>query len=368
MAPNWKTLHETKDLRDKDGDGSRLWARILDAHPDEATIFHTREWGRHVASAFPQLEDRSFLFEVESSSGISQHVLPLFAWVRARGLLTTEQSSFPFQYGGPIPTVDAAGEPVLPRVLERLGQRQTSFRIAGNPFGAPFEAGFGAHSQPHAETHAEPHSEASVGATSGSLPNGWTVSEDFTHLRSLPETDSAFWDDELKPGRRNDVRRMTKKGLLLEDGKPEDVPDLYRLYLESFDRWGGRPAFVHPEDYYGRLGDLPEGWVRFTVARWEGRTVGGVMALRYAGKVHYLAGYIDAEFRNLRANVLLQIDSIRHSIAEGYRTYDFLPSGGNPPVEAFKEGLGGARVPFPVHEKSSLAHQVVHSLRRGRGR
>ncbi len=343
MASNWKTLHDTKELQESGSDGSRLWARILDAHPEEATIFHTREWGRHVASAFPQLEDRSFLFEVQSSSGVSQHVLPLFAWVRARGLLTTEQSSFPFQYGGPIPAVDAAGDPVLPRVLERLGQRQASFRIAGNPFGT-------------------------VAATNGTLPNGWTVSEDYTHLRSLPETDSAFWDDELKPGRRNDVRRMTKKGLLLEDGKPEDVPDLYRLYLESFDRWGGRPAFVHPEAYYGRLGELPKGWTRFTVARWEGRTIGGVMALRYAGKVHYLAGYIDAEFRNLRANVLLQIDSIRHSIAGGYRIYDFLPSGGNPPVEAFKEGFGGARIPFPVHEKSSLAHQVVHSLRRGRGR
>jgi len=79
--------------------------------------------------------------------------------------------------------------------------------------------------------------------------------------------------------------------------------------------------------------------------------------------VHYLAGYFDHHERALRPNVLLQVESILRAIRDGYRRYDFLPSGGHPTVETFKEGFGGVGAPFPLWERDGWAHRLL-----GRGR
>jgi hypothetical protein len=322
------------------------WDERLSRAP-EATYFHTRAWAKLVTSSFPHCRDVSHRWIDPESR--QEHLVPLFEW-RRLPLLATRHSSFPFLYGGAIPAADPGGAPVLPRLARALARGDRSVRITGNPFeqlvlsAATIEA-------------SEPEMEQA----------GYRIRFDTTHVRTLPESESAFWEDELTPARRNDVRRIAKKGVLIEETRAlKDADAVYRLYLASFARWGGRPSFVHPQRFYRALASDPA--IRFTVARHEGRILGGTFAVRWNSKVHYLAGYFDPEARSLRPNVLLQIESIRSAIAGGYRWYDFLPSGGIAAVEEFKEGFGGSPLSFPILQRRGRLHRLADRLRSLRSR
>lgn len=329
------------------------WDEALASAP-EATYFHTRAWARLVIRSFSNCRDLSHRWN-DPKSG-QAHLVPLFEWSRLPRP-ATRHSSFPFLYGGAVPAFDPDGSPVLFRLALALAHGDRSVRITGNPFEPLTSALHPA--DPESVGPAHPPADAE----SDSLERlRYARRLDTTHVRTVPETDSAFWDDELTPARRNDVRRLTKKGVAIEETRAqEDADAVYQLYLHSFERWGGRPGFVHPPGFYRELARDPA--VRFTVARHEGRILGGTFAVRWNSKVHYLAGYFDPEARSLRPNVLLQIDSIRAAIAGGFRWYDFLPSGGHVAVEEFKEGFGGRRLAFPVLERRGLLHRWVDRVR-----
>jgi len=317
--------------------GEDAWDALVAGSP-EGTLFHTRAWVRIVTASFPRIRDVSVRREEPPGPAI----LPLFAWSRLGGAIRTLQSSFPFIYGGALPAHAAAA--ALPGLLESPGGRLASWRISGNPF-AP----------------ADPAVDRAL------TERGFVRGEDSTWLLELPAREEDYWEKTLTAAKRNDVRRLGRKGVVVEESRrPEDVDGVYRHYLASFARWGGRPRFVYPVRFYRNLLQLGGPAVRLTVARHEGRLLGGAFTLRWNGKAHYLAGYFDHESRALRPNVLIQIDSILQGIRDGLRWYDFLPSGGHASVVEFKEGLGGRRAPFPVWTRTGPLHRMLGGRREPR--
>jgi len=312
---------------------------VLAEEPD-ATFFHGRTWARIVCASFPGVSDASIWIDVDDQPVL----VPAFDQKRALGLLVTRQSSYPFHYGGPAPTRDRAGRPLWSLAFAHLQSSGVSVRVTGNPFAPSLE-------------------------TEIATPPGFHCSEDSTHLLELPATVDAYWRQHLTTAQRNDVRRLSKKGLLIEETRASsDVDAVYELYLGSFARWGGVPPFAHPRAYYHSLVEVGGPAVRFTVARVEGRVVGGNFTIRWRDRAHYLAGYSDHEARSFRPNVLLQVDSISRAITDGCVWYDFLPSGpGHDTVAQFKEGMGGVRRALPVWESTSRIRGLVNLLRRRRG-
>ena len=346
------------------------WDAFVAAHP-EGTIFHTRTWARVVLAAFPGLRDASL---VVSGDG-TLCVLPLFTWSRAGGLFRTLHSSFPFAYGGLVPARDDGGADPAFRVLPRLRRPLCSWRVTGNPFvgtsgakasrsrlidtslSSPVDA---SPSRP-ASTSASRRVDASPSrpAADPAPPFGFTAEEDATHLLALPDTEEAYWDGVLTTAQRNDWRRLAKKGVIVEETRAErDADAVYDLYRTSFVHWGGDPRFVHPPGFYRALLAHGGDTVRLTVVRHEGKLAGGCFVLRWNGKAHYLAGYFDREARALRPAALLQIESILRAIRDGYRWYDFLPSGGHASVEEFKVSLGGQCTPFPIWTRRGGLHRL----------
>jgi hypothetical protein len=346
------------------------WDAFVAAHP-EGTIFHTRTWARIVLTAFPRLRDASLVVSGEGTPCI----LPLFTWSRAGGLFRTLHSSFPFAYGGPVPWRDAAGADMAGRLLPRLRHPLCSWRITGNPFGGGGQA-IASRSRP-ANT-SRPRSTNTSRSRSANPspfrpaeicpsrvqadptpPPGFTAEQDTTHLLALPATEAAYWGGVLTTAQRNDWRRLAKKGVTVEETRAErDADAMYELYRTSFARWGGEPRFANPPGFYRALLAHGGDAVRLTVVRHKGRLAGGCLVLRWNGKAHYLAGYFDREARALRPAALLQIESILRAIRDGYRWYDFLPSGGHASVEAFKASLGGQRTPFPIWTRRGGLHRL----------
>jgi len=308
----------------------REWDDHLSWHA-EATFYHTRIWSRILQAAFPALRDAGIWLSAPGARA----TLPLHEWRRLGGAWTTLQSSFPFLYGGPVPR--RIGEvDLMAEALRALADRGRSYALVGNPF-APGPA---------------------------QSPKETSVSEDRTHILTLPATHEEYWDGVLSTAKRNDVRRLTKKGVTVrldEDGAQAGT--IYRFYRLSFARWGGRPGLVYPEGLYRAMLRLGEGHVRLYVAEHEGRVLGGAFIVRWNGHVHYHAGYFDHEARSLRPNVLLQERIIRDAIADRFRDYDFLPSGGNRGVEEFKESFGGEPVPIFRYSHASALHRLAALLR-----
>ena len=298
----------------------------------EATFYHSRLWARILLAAYPGLEDESRWID---SAG-ARAALPVQTWKRLGGLLATRHSSFPFLYGGPVPR-RIGEQDLLAESLADLGRGRRSLVCVSNPFAAGT---------------CEP-------------PAGITVIAEATHLLHLPTSYAEFWEKGLTTAKRNDVRRLTKKGVTIRlGGSTEEVATVYSFYRRSFGRWGGRPGHVYPEALYRAMIELGEGNVRLYLAEYEERIIGGTFVVRWNGHVHYHAGYFDHEARALRPNVLLQERIIRDAIEEGQRDYDFLPSGGNPGVEEFKESFGGKRTVIARYLYRAPLHRIVDSLRR----
>lgn len=355
----------------------------------EATFFHTRQWTRICLASFPRLRDRSLWLEVTTDAGSSRHQLALLERRRLGGLLAVVQSTYPHLYGGPLPAQGAGGRSVLPEILAFLGEGRGTLIITENPLaGRPFDiadrSGGGRgrpfpvpeHPREGSRSPGPPPPSGSApteGAASGFSPKdlaglraeGWETQSLRTHLRMLPATEDEFWSAELSGARRNDVRRMERKGVVItESREPADVARFHALYRGSFERWGRRPAIFHPAAYYQNLVSLGGEHVRLSLARHDGAVIGGALHVRFGRTTHYLAGYYDAGARTLRPNVLLQVAALGAAIHDGFAFYDFLPSGGNPNIERFKEGFGGVPTPVPVYVRPSTGHRLLTRARR----
>jgi len=306
------------------------WDAHLERFP-EATFYHTRIWARILAAAFPDVRDESHWIEV----GNARAALPLHTWRRLRGLLATCQSSFPFLYGGPVPR-RVGRHDLLAETLTALPQGRRSLVIVSNPF-APGEI---------------------------RAPKGISIENDSTHLLRLPARYEDYWDGVLTMAKRSDMRRLAKKGVSVRVGRTrEEVAVIYGFYRRSFARWGAEPSIVYPESLYQAMLDLGEERVRLYIAEHEERIIGGTFVIRWNRHVHYHAGYFDHEARSLRPNILLQERIIRDAIADGFHDYDFLPSGGNPGVEDFKESFGGQRTLIQRYGYRAPLHELLHLLR-----
>jgi hypothetical protein len=307
------------------------WDAWIARHP-EGCLFHTRRWWRILERAFPNLRDRSRWLE----TGQRRLALPLYAWRRLGGLSVTLHSSFPFLYGGPVP---------WPRGLEpeawlaALSGRGLGVRFQSNPF-AP---------QPPPDPP----------------PRGWQLAWDRTHILELPPDEETYWTGILTTQKRNDIRRLARKGVeVVQRRDPEAVSAVHRLYLARVAAWAQRPGMIYPEAYWRAMVEVGGEAIRLYVVTHEGRIIGTTLVGWWGDKAHYIAGYFDHEARRLRPNVLVQDRIIRDAIRAGLRLYDMLPSAGLRNVEVFKESFGSRPVAFWRLERPNPLQRLARRLRR----
>lgn len=307
------------------------WDKHLLQFP-EATFYQTRIWAAILAAAYPGLQDESRWIDCAGGRA----AVPVQTWNRLGGLLATRHSSFPFLYGGPIPRrID--DRDLFAEVIAELSRGRKSLFCVSNPF---------------APGPVDP-------------PEQVEVTPDATHLLHLPDRYEEYWDNVLTTAKRNDVRRLTKKGVSIRmGGTTGEIATVYQFYRKSFDRWGGAPRNVYPESLYQAMVEHGKGCVRLYLAEHEEKIIGGSFIIRWNGHAHYHAGYFDHEARSLRANVLLQERIIRDAITDGLNDYDFLPSGGNKGVETFKESFGGVRNQIERYVYRSPLHRITGLGRR----
>lgn len=120
---------------------------------------------------------------------------------------------------------------------------------------------------------------------------------------------------------RYNVRLATKKGVVITEGKKEDIPELERLMKVT----GERDGFpIRTKEYFEELYDvLGPKHFRITFAEYEGKKIAANVDFLYGDKVWYMYGASSNEQRNLMPTYLLQWDGIKWAIKNHCNVYDF---------------------------------------------
>jgi len=163
--------------------------------------------------------------------------------------------------------------------------------------------------------------------------------------------------NQMKPKTRYNIRLAERKGVVVREGREEDLGAFYELLRIT----GRRDRFfVHSDRYYLEAWRTfaPQGMGRLFLAFYGHQMLAGLMAFAFGHRAYYLYGASSDEHRDLMPNYLLQWEAIRWAKESGCLVYDLWgipdevgregePSdfakrkGGLWGVYRFKRGFGG---------------------------
>jgi peptidoglycan pentaglycine glycine transferase (the first glycine) len=180
---------------------------------------------------------------------------------------------------------------------------------------------------------------------------GWSFSDSQIQFRNTVWLDLSPSEEELlsrmKSKTRYNIRLAQRKGVEIVAAGLQDLPMLYRMYLETSIRDG---FVIRSEDYYLQLWEtfLQEHLARALIARVDGEITAGLFLFTFAGKAWFLYGMSTLQHREKMPGYLLQWEAIRAAHSMGCKQYDLWgapdtfaeddPMWG---VYRFKSGLGG---------------------------
>ena len=120
---------------------------------------------------------------------------------------------------------------------------------------------------------------------------------------------------------RYNIRLAKKKGVVIKEGKKEDLKDFHRIMVET----GKRDNFIiRSLEYFEKMYDeLAPNHMKLLMAYYEDKPISGIIPIMYGKNTWYLYGASSNEHRNLMPNYLLQWEMIREAISNGHEMYDF---------------------------------------------
>lgn len=155
------------------------------------------------------------------------------------------------------------------------------------------------------------------------------------------------WLGRMKQKFRYNLNLAKRKGVSVRQARLNDLPVLYRMYLET----SVRDDFViRSEDYYMKVWQtfINMGTADGLVAEVDGEIVSGLFLFHFGKKAWYLYGMSTINHREKMPNHLLQWEAMRLAKAKGCTIYDlwgapevFDETDSMWKVFRFKEGMGG---------------------------
>jgi lipid II:glycine glycyltransferase (peptidoglycan interpeptide bridge formation enzyme) len=180
---------------------------------------------------------------------------------------------------------------------------------------------------------------------------------------------------EMHQKTRYNINLAIKKGVSIIEGGEADFSEFWRLMELTGLRDGFR---IHDKKHYQNLiseGAKNEGFIKLFFAEYNSRKIATALICCFGGKVTYLHGASDNEFRNIIAPYLLQWEMIKRAQVTGATLYDFygIDEKKWPGVTRFKLGFGGEERNYPgvfdivfksmVYKIYNLAKKVKRSLK-----
>ena len=154
---------------------------------------------------------------------------------------------------------------------------------------------------------------------------GWQLSDSQIQFKNTVWIDLTKEEDELLNGfkqkTRYNVRLAGRKGVSVRNGGVNDLPLLYKMYLETASRDG---FIIRSETYYLHLwktfidADLAE----VLIAEVDGEAVSAMLLFHFAGKAWFLFGMSVEKKRQLMPTYLMQWEAMKLARKLGCKVYD----------------------------------------------
>lgn len=298
-----------------------------------ATYFHSRQW----AEIWADYQDRPTLTPasvVIRFSDDREIVLVLTAERRRRGFPPRFLSAPAGTYGGWL-----APEPLEPPhihcIQTYIDSHVPDIQLRQNPF--------------------DP-------GVSGLSNHPWWTREDFTQVIDYSHGMSTILDVLRQNQILRKARQGERAGLAIRKSTEEETITKYSdVYAACQERWGASATSnYHPRLF--RSLQLESQNVDFWVVEQDGQFIGGGPFLKSPDfhVVSWLA-LADPSLLRLKPYEFLYVKLIEHYGDQGYRFFDFNPSGGHQGVVDFKASFGASRLPACLLITKSLRYKAASS-------
>ncbi len=151
---------------------------------------------------------------------------------------------------------------------------------------------------------------------------------------------------EMHKKTRYNIRLASKKEVEISELKEDEFDELWELIKETSERDGFRS---HPRRYYEKMFKLSNDFLKFYIAKYEGKIISCLIATFFGDMATYTHGASSNEHRNVMAPYLLQWHTIKEAQKRGIKYYDFhgIDEKKWPGVTKFKKGFGGEIINYP---------------------
>ena len=150
---------------------------------------------------------------------------------------------------------------------------------------------------------------------------------------------------------RYNIRLAIKKGVVVREGKREDLPIFYEIMKQTGKRDN---FFIRNVSYFQKIYDIMyPSYAKILIAEYENTPIAVAMPICYGNKVWYLYGGSSNQHRNLMPNYLLQWEMIKWALKRHCDIYDFRGVSGYKDehcpqygIYRFKKGFNGEFLEF----------------------
>ncbi len=298
-----------------------FWDEVV-SKSGNATFFHSPTWAEIISQTYPEM--RIATKGIEFGDG-TRAVFPLIS-VRTRlnGIFNTYYSMVPGVYGGIISDGRRLTTVELEMIFSRLKTRKFNHIIyVDNPF------------------------------ESYEIPESYQKREMFTHVLKL-NSDFEITKRNFSRGNKSNINKSKRRGVSIENAQTEaDYKEYYEIYNDSLSRWGDHTSSRYSFELFHNIYKINSPNIKLWLAKVDNKAIAGALVF-YQNKhaVAWHGACLQSHF-DFRPNNLLYAEIIRDVCEQGYKYFDFNPSGGHEGVVRFKESFGTKRLNFQVHRWSS---------------
>jgi len=160
------------------------------------------------------------------------------------------------------------------------------------------------------------------------------------------------------------ARKARKAGVKIRKAsKQNEWKSYYALYEDSIKRWGKAASSQYGWHLFDTMFNRSSPNINLWLATYDEKIIAGSLCFYAKRHVVYWHGSALSEYFKLRPVNLLMFEIIKNSCEQGYRRFDFNPSGGHEGVKKFKKSFGTITLESPIIKNESTPVKIFKLLK-----
>jgi len=210
------------------------------------------------------------------------------------------------------------------------------------------------------------HMNLSSRELASKITEKWKVKDEwpYTHLLELEGKNyEDIWKNDFHQKVRRAVRKAKKSGVEVREGTSEDdFKTFYDIYATAAtQKWDMETPHI-PFKSFKNSYKYGSDYVKLSLAIKDDKVIAGIIDLWYSKTVYYSFGSFLSEYGTYNPTSLLFNESIKRACQEGYKYYNFGPSGTLKNVRKFKEAFGAGKVELNRYKVYSNLGKLVSKI------